>query len=92
MGPLWGPSLENLFAMFFLFVQDLVLLVHEYIFCFRPCGASFTFYGYVGVRGTSYPKSSYSLDIMYVAFYSMNFYLFIWNGAKWNQEHNYLSM
>jgi len=28
LGPPWGSSLKNLFAMFFLFVQDLVLLVH----------------------------------------------------------------
>jgi len=35
------------------------------------------FYGYVGVQSTSYPKSSYSLDIMYVAFLLNGLYLFI---------------
>jgi len=39
----------------------------------------FYFYGYVGVRSTSYPKSSYPLDIMYVAFLLNGFYLFIWD-------------
>jgi len=37
------------------------------------------FYGYVVVRNTSYPKSSYPLDIIYVAFLLNGPYLFIWD-------------
>jgi len=68
--PTVGPIAEEFICYVFLICtrpRSISSLV--FFFCFRPCGTSFMFYGYVGVRSTSYSKSSYALDILYLAFY-----------------------
>jgi len=78
IGPTLGPIAEEFICYAFLSVPDLLLLVRQY-FMFWAVWGLFYVYGYVGVRSTSYPKSSYLLDIMYVVFLLNGFHLFIWN-------------
>ena len=72
IGPTMGPIAEEFISYAFLVCTRSSTISSLVFPIFRPCGASFMFYGYVGVRSTSYTKSSHSLDIMHVAFSRCN--------------------
>jgi len=47
-----GPTAEDCIIAMFAYLYK-TRTISSLVYCFRSCGASFMFYGYVGVRGTS---------------------------------------